>query len=89
MNRIALLGRGDMHGQSYDYWKRQIHTLRDRRLDSPTRSPETKSSSAVESDEDKDARMTKLFESVDNAWYERTNAWLKFQEWRLRQPSAA
>lgn len=85
MNRVALHARGDIPGQSHDYWKRQIYTLRERRLDSPTRSPQTKS--APDTEEDKSVRMEKLFESVESAWYKRTDAWLKFQQWRLRQPA--
>ena len=85
MNRIAMHARGSIPGQSHDYWKQQIRTLADRRLDSPMRSPATKS--APESDEDKSARMEKLVEAVENAWYERTDVWLKFQRWRLRQPA--
>lgn len=85
INKIATHARGDISGQTHDYWKRQIRTLNDRRLDSPTRSRDTKSSE--ETSAEVSSRMEKLFESVEKAWYERTSAWLKFQQWRLSQPA--
>lgn len=87
INKIVTHARNEVPAQSHDYWVRQIRTLNERRLDSPTRAlaAATDSPETTTTEETVRERMRHVYDSVEKAWYQRTDAWLKWQEWRLRQ----